>query len=183
MLVMIGCLSFVIMMLNDINQIFNQYKIGKYAFAIGCILLGMVTIMMIIKADFSIENTGALQWCLLMMSIGSFVLLIYTLFFALPFKGTYIEQDQLKVYDKGVYALCRHPGVLWLFFFYWFLSLFLSSSELRTAAVMFSLMNFIYAYLQDKLIFPRTLAGYDEYQKSVPFLIPTLTSCKQCLRK
>ncbi len=41
-------------------------------------------------------------------------LLIYTLFFALPFEETYCEENKLRAaYTEGVYGLCRHPGVLW----------------------------------------------------------------------
>ena len=41
-------------------------------------------------------------------------LLIYTLFFALPFEETYCEENRLRAaYTEGVYGLCRHPGVLW----------------------------------------------------------------------
>lgn len=112
-----------------------------------------------------------------------FLSLIYTLFFALPFEGTYVEQEKLKVYDQGVYALCRHPGILWFFGFYIFLAAALASIELGLAAILFSTMNLLYAWIQDKLIFPRTLSGYEAYQKKVPFLIPDKASFIESLHK
>ena len=49
--------------------------------------------------------------------LGGFLflcLLIYTLFFALPFEETYCEENKLRAaYTEGMYGLCRHPGVLW----------------------------------------------------------------------
>ena len=40
-------------------------------------------------------------------------------FFALPFQQTYLEEAaERRAYDRGVYALCRHPGVLWFILFY-----------------------------------------------------------------
>ena len=39
-------------------------------------------------------------------------LLIYTLFFALPFEETYCEDNKLRAaYTEGMYGVCRHPGV------------------------------------------------------------------------
>ena len=58
----------------------------------------------------------------------------------------------------------------------------LSSIEIGIAAVLFSLMNIIYAYMQDRMIFPITLEGYEDYQKHVPFLIPTIASIKRSLQ-
>ena len=47
---------------------------------------------------------------------GAFAALIYTLFFALPFDETYAKQNNGRyVCDRGVYALCRHPGILCFF--------------------------------------------------------------------
>ena len=47
------------------------------------------------------------------------LLLIYALFFALPFQETYVVQNVgNKVCAQGMYALCRHPGVLWFTGFY-----------------------------------------------------------------
>ena len=38
-------------------------------------------------------------------------LLIYTLFFALPFDETYVKENHERLaYTEGVYALCRHPA-------------------------------------------------------------------------
>lgn len=182
MLLVLGCFAFLLMMLNDMNQIKFHLKWGKYTFMIGCILLLIVTGLLINQHlyDDKTFHIGHLIASILCMI--NTLLLIYTLFFALPFEGTYVEQDHLKVYDKGVYALCRHPGILWFFFAYIFLAMCLSSIEIGIAAILFSFMNFIYAYLQDCIIFPITLEGYEDYQRRVPFLIPTITSIKRSLK-
>ena len=183
MLLMIGCISFVIMLINDLNQVYFHLEIGKWAFGIGCILLAIVTGVLIYQAIKEVVSIMTIQWVFMAAGLLFFVLLIYTLFFALPFDGTYIDQDRLQVYDQGVYALCRHPGILWFFGFYVCLAAALASYELSIAAICFSIMNLAYAWIQDKLIFPRTLSGYEEYQKKVPFLIPDKASIKESLHK
>ena len=182
MLLVLGCFAFLLMMFNDMNQVKFHLRWGKYTFMAGCFLLLIVTGLLISRhlydeKTFHIGHLAAAVLCMI-----NTLLLIYTLFFALPFEGTYVEQDHLKVYDQGVYALCRHPGILWFFFAYSFLAMRLSSIEIGIAAVLFSLMNLIYAYMQDRMIFPITLEGYEDYQKHVPFLIPTIASIKRSLQ-
>lgn len=181
-LITIGCFAFLLMMLYDINQIGRQWKAGKYLFVIGCFLLVTVTILLIQRNSTHIVSAGWIQWISLLLSLLFLILLIYTLFFALPFNTTYVKQEHLQVYDQGIYALCRHPGVLWFSLCYLFLALAFSSYGMGLAGVIFSFMNFLYAYLQDKLIFPRTLKGYGKYQQNVPFLLPTCSSLRESLR-
>jgi protein-S-isoprenylcysteine O-methyltransferase Ste14 len=110
-------------------------------------------------------------------------MLIYTLFFALPFKNTYIEtKGSNKVNKSGVYALCRHPGVLWFVGFYTFLGLALKIQLLLTAAVVFSLLNILYVIFQDRWTFMKVFEDYDKYKKDTPFLFPNLKSIKRCIQ-
>jgi protein-S-isoprenylcysteine O-methyltransferase Ste14 len=112
-----------------------------------------------------------------------FSLLIYTLFFALPFKNTYIETEgSPKVCQSGVYALCRHPGVLWFIGFYAFFGITLQLPLLLIAAVIFSLLNVFYVIFQDNWTFMKIFVNYAEYKKVTPFLIPNNKSIKRCLQ-
>ena len=106
---------------------------------------------------------------------------IYTLFFALPFEETYVAQEAHKTYDKKMYALCRHPGVLWFAGFYICLWLAFGTKPLLVMAIWFSLLNFCCIVLQDKYSYPKVFSDYGDYQKRVPFLIPNGKSLKRCL--
>ena len=39
--------------------------------------------------------------------------------------------------------------------------------------IVFSLLDLAYAWFQDRVTFPKTFCDYEDYQKKVPFLIPT----------
>ena len=71
----------------------------------------------------------------------AFAALIYCLFFALPFEQTYADQDSgSRVCRSGVYALCRHPGVLCFAVMY----LLLGLAALLLAAVIPTVASFLY---------------------------------------
>ena len=110
-------------------------------------------------------------------------MLIYTLFFALPFEETYCEENKLRAaYTEGVYGLCRHPGVLW--FAGAFLCMWGMLGGLRQG-IYFGLMifwNYLYIIFQDLWTFPRTFFNYREYQQSTPFLIPNGKSIRVCMK-
>lgn len=178
-----GFVAFLLFFIYDINSIIFKNKLLYGCFFVGSFLIIVATVGIVItyrdliKIDvFRITIFGIL-------AAFFFLLMIYTLFFALPFKDTYIETEaSLKVYQSGVYALCRHPGVLWFMGFYIFLGLALKIPLLLTAAVIFSLLNILYVIFQDRWTFMKIFDDYDEYKKDTPFLIPNLKSIKRCIQ-
>ena len=182
---MIGTISFILYMLYDLEQTgtisHRFHRITKCFFTAGTLLLLFVTIHLLWKINvFSIE-WDMKNFIFLGLSVGFFALLIYTLFFALPFEETYVVQDAHKTYDKKMYALCRHPGVLWFAGFYICLWLAIGTKGLLAMAIWFSFLNFCYVVLQDCYTFPRVFSDYEDYKKRVPFLIPNGKSLKRCL--
>jgi protein-S-isoprenylcysteine O-methyltransferase Ste14 len=111
-----------------------------------------------------------------------FYLLIYTLFFALPFQDTYIKEKSHTVCKNGVYALCRHPGVLWFTLFYAFLGLAVMIPTLFVAGSLFSILNILYVLFQDRWTFMKSFENYEGYKVDTPFLVPNKKSIKHCLR-
>ena len=169
-----GILGFVACCLFDINKIKWQSKKLNILFVLGNIFILYSIATCIMQSDFT-----AFAWPWSFRQLGSLVgviiscaLLIYTLFFALPFSDTYMESDDLPVIDHGVYGLCRHPGFWALALVYLFLWLLFESTALLAAFIIYNICNFIYIYIQDRFIFPKYIRGYTEYKKSVPFLIP-----------
>ena len=182
MSVFIGIVAFVLFYLYDFNQVIFKQKILNSFFFIGCLLLMSVTILLIYQHLYII-NFSLFQLLTLIAAIIFFILLIYTLFFSLPFEDTYLEDSPKanRCCQTGIYALCRHPGVLWLFGFYLMLSFCFDTQIMWQACFIFNMMNLIYVVIQDKWTFMYQFSDYGDYKKQVPFLLPNQKSIKRCI--
>lgn len=182
--IVLGTISFILYMIYDLEQAgtvsHRFHKITKCFFTVGSFLLVVATVMLLWKTGILRLNWSMKQILFLIFALLFLGLLIYTLFFALPFEETYVAQDAHKTYDKKMYALCRHPGVLWFAGVYFCLWLALRTIPLLVAAIWFSFLNFCYIVLQDCYTFPKIFSDYAAYQKRVPFLIPNGKSLKRC---
>ena len=181
---LLGCLAFVLYLLYDINSYLWQRKLPRSFFLIGTLLLAGAAVTDIRAAWLANAFTGLKDAALLLLSAAAFAALLYSLFFALPFDETYAQQQNGRcVYDKGVYALCRHPGILCFFAVYLLLGLAaLPFAGLLLRGLLFSLLNLAYAWFQDRITFPKTFTNYSDYQKQTPFLIPTKASIHSAVR-
>jgi len=112
-----------------------------------------------------------------------FVLLVYSLFFEIPFKKTYMKAGTGDVLvTTGTYALVRHPGVLWLTGFLVGLLLISGSRMLLFTIPVIVSMDVVYVVIQEKYYFMKIFGEeYREYQKTVPMLVPSMYSIKRCV--
>ena len=178
----LGTAGFVLYFVYDINSVLSKNVCLQKFFAWGSIL-----VVASVVAEFcSAWGQGHRSVeAVIGFGIGALFflgLLIYTLFFALPFEETYCEENKLRAaYTEGVYGLCRHPGVLW--FAGAFLCMWGMLGGWRPG-IYFGIMifwNYLYIIFQDRWTFPQTFFNYKEYQKNTPFLIPNRDSIRVCL--
>lgn len=179
----LGTAGFVLYFVYDINSVLSKNVCLQKFFAWGSIL-----VVACVVAEFcSAWGQGHRSVeAVIGFGIGALFflgLLIYTLFFALPFEETYCKENKLRAaYTEGVYGLCRHPGVLW--FAGAFLCMWGMLGGWRPG-IYFGLMifwNYLYIIFQDLWTFPRTFFNYREYQQSTPFLIPNGKSIRVCMK-
>ena len=174
-----GIAAFVLYFLYDINSFRWNTRFFRCAFLLGTLLIVLATGLDLFQAWKEQAFSGIGDLLLLAGACLWFAFLIYCLFFALPFQQTYTEQSTgNRVYNGGVYALCRHPGIPCFFFFYLMLGLAALPECLLRNGMVFSLLDLLYAWFQDRVTFPKTFCDYREYQKAVPFLIPTPASIR-----
>lgn len=169
----LGILGFLLYLLYDINSFLWKKAPLRSLFGVGTVLISLASALELWRAfeDGTVKGLGDI----LLLTTGAVCLgaLIYCLFFALPFQDTYISQcEGRRVYDRGAYALCRHPGVLCFFGVFLFIGLAALPSRLLIYGMIFSLLDLAYAYFQDRVTFPKTFFGYDDYATKTPFLIP-----------
>lgn len=167
---LIGSVGFLLFFIYDWNRIFWKKKEMQFFFLLGCLCQAAAGVGLL----FRVWERKTAGWPVyLLLALLFLAALIYTLFFALPFDSTYCQEaDSHRVCRSGIYGWCRHPGIWW--FFGCFVSLGLGSGELYglLCGLMLSFLNLMYAWYQDRLIFPREFSDYGEYRKEVPFLLP-----------
>ena len=175
----LGILAFVLFFVND----WNDWKWGKRAlrgcFPAGALLLVIATVLQLCGRVPRVS--GVWKWMAWAFAVGFAALMIYALFFALPRAQAYGSPGENRTAQtEGMYALCRHPGVLWfigLFFCLWLLGLPL------WVAVTFCMLNVLLAAFEDALVFPAKLSGYEQYRQTTPFLMPSRSSILASRRK
>lgn len=151
-------------------------------FVAGCIMNTVSTVYLCIYDSPLFFFHGSIVITVLTGIISGifFFLLIYSLFFAFPADEAYLKFGKKKVCDTGLYALCRHPGVLFLSLFYLFLWLSAGKLGVFAAFAVFTTLDVVYVLIQDFITFPRIFDGYENYRKTTPFLIPGVGSVKRC---
>lgn len=178
--VVLGCMAYVFFVLYDYACIYKKHKFFKLYFAAGVCLLLISTAALSVRS-FSQTESPALRIAILLIIALIFLgLLVYTLFFAIPFSATYVSGES-KLCTEGVYALCRHPGVLWLAGFYLCLWLAFNTYELLAAFAAFTVLDVLYVVLQDRWTFIKMFPDYQRYKEKTPFIIPTWTSIRKCI--
>lgn len=180
---MAGCGGFLILLLFDWadSRGFTRAKPAIMAAAAAVFTCAFVAILL--DPD-RLAFSPALRMVGVILCVPFFMLWIFSLFLEIPFRLTYgVERGKRGVVTTGTYALSRHPGVIWFFFFHTCLVL-MSGSRLLLAAVPFwTGMNVLLVFVEDRVFFPRTFGdSYLEYRRRVPFLVPNPASIRRCIK-
>ena len=177
---LMGFLGFALYFLYDIDSFTGLWKPLRFGFAAGSGLIAGSTLLQLVRAFRQAALSQPWDKLLLVAGLAAFAALIYCLFFALPFSDTYTAPEQgRQVCRSGVYALCRHPGILCFFVMYLFWGLAALPTRLLLQGMVWSLLNLAYAWFQDRVTFPKTFSDYPDYRQEVPFLIPTPASIRR----
>lgn len=170
----LGIAAFLLMLLGDINDAVFDRAVLRLCFPAGLVLLAIAT-----GAGIRLGNAD-MAWCV--AALAFLALLLYALFGSFPVKDAYASQETgRQVYDGGFYAACRHPGVL--FFAGLYISLHFAVELPITDAAVYTGLDLALAFAEDVWIFPKTIGGYEEYKKRVPFIIPGLDSLKKIFKR
>jgi protein-S-isoprenylcysteine O-methyltransferase Ste14 len=175
--IFIGASAFALFIIYDINGAKKNLPVLKPLFGIGLALLTISTAAVLYLS----RGRAYTATPLFLAAAALFLALtIYSLFFALPFKSTYAD-GRPPLCTTGMYALCRHPGVLWLSLMYAALYGALPCGLTLSSGLIFSALDILYALFQDVWTFPRIFEGYGEYRRTTPFLIPDPASVRRAI--
>lgn len=170
----VGIVSFLLFFLYDWNRVFWKKTWMRSFFAVGNVMLVFVGVRMIGRAWTDIVSLKTVVFWLAVSSVF-LALLIYTLFFALPFDSTYCKDvNHHPVCRTGMYGWCRHPGIWWFFGLFTGLGMAAGGESYLRLGLTLSVLNLLYAGYQDRWIFIEEFSDYEDYRKHVPFLVPRL---------
>lgn len=179
-----GAAAFALMALADWLGALRHMRGAALLFPLGCAALAGATVWL---AAHRLRAAGLPDGARAIVCLGlaacALALLMHTLFFALPVAGSGAlppTSGKQPLAHTGVYALCRHPGVLWLGAFYLALWGALGGAPLGWAFALFTGLDTAYVLWQDKKVFPHTIENYAAYQRDTPFLIPHARSVRAC---
>lgn len=178
----LGALAFVFFIGSDVGDLYLTSRFYKFLFPLGGLtLLGTFIRLCAVSVKF-FSFTAFWAAVFVLLALGFLALLVYTLFFAIPLRPTYLDNSAQRRFacDTGVYALCRHPGVLWLLLCLLFAGLAAGSPAAIGFSLYISALNVLYVALQDRYIFPKLFSNYSAYQQTTPFLIPSVRSTRRC---
>jgi protein-S-isoprenylcysteine O-methyltransferase Ste14 len=87
-----------------------------------------------------------------------------------------------KLIKTRVYALVRHPGVIWFILLMLSLIPVSRSRLLLIATPAFISLDILLVIIQDKFVFGRMFDGYESYRQRTPMLLPNRRSISAFLR-
>ncbi len=181
--IILGVIAYLFFFLYDINSVLIRSKLLKPCFFAGILLQAASTVGIVISSAEQIRPNLIRTSICGVLAVLFFFLLIYTLFFALPFEATYMEDEAPRqVYRNGFYALCRHPGVLMFIAMYLFMGLALHLWLFYVASAVFCSLNLLYVLFQDRWTFMRIFPDYGQYKQETPFLLPDRSSITKCIQ-
>lgn len=177
----VGSIGFLCYFIYDINSVTIKNHVLQKFFLLGTLLAAVSTAGILMKGWDGMCASWIRTLCFGIFALFMFGLLVYTLFFALPFDATYVEESrERRAYTEGVYALCRHPGVLWFALMYLGIAGMIWNGEALLDGGLLIAWNTAYICLQDWRIFPKTFTNYEDYRQMTPFLIPNGRSVRRC---
>ena len=173
----LGICAFALFFLSDYNDWHMKHRALRVCFPLGTALLAGGTLLRCGIGD--MFAGGWLRVAVLAAAAAFFLLLLYTLLFAIPREASYARPGERRsVCTTGVYALCRHPGVLWFVGLYG--CLWVAAGLPLWEAAVYSGLNVLLVLFEDRCVFPARLEGYREYQRTTPFLLPDRRSIRAC---
>jgi len=176
--IVISGLGFSVWVLVDIPPLANRPGWARGLTLLSALgLAGVFVLTTVGRTPWPVpQGVRLLGWAGLLVGVG---LLVYSTVLEIPLRQRRRRMLSAHVLvQEGTYALCRHPGALWmgLFVLGWVLAF--PGPEVARVAASWFVMELIVVWIQDRWTLPRRLPGYTLYQRTTPFLIPTRASLK-----
>ncbi len=175
----LGVFGFILLLLFDFTSLAEK-NVVKYFFGIGGFGVIVLSSIFLLKYNSNIWFPLSYRIISLILAILSFLLLIYSVFIEVG-ENTYKYKNKYKLITTGTYALSRHPGVLWFLFVYLFIGVYFQNYYILFAGLIWTCINIIYVWIQERFIFIKIFDNYAGYIKTTPMLLPNFKSLERCI--
>lgn len=175
MYIILGIIGFRLLFVSDYCGLREKSVFKNLSAFLGTFLIFFSSVMLLTQ---NYRFYVSIQYRIIgsLLGIGFLLLMIYSIVIEVS------KSDNEKILiTTGTYALSRHPGVIWFFFYYMAGSFAFGNYIVLIAGVIWTIVNIAYVILQEKLIFKHIFINYDDYTKQTPMIIPTINSFKKCL--
>ena len=108
-------------------------------------------------------------WILAFLAVAG---LAWSVLLEIPLRHRPSSPEDRSVYDRGTYALVRHPGFLWYTLAHLALMPLYTDPAARIVALILIAGDFSLVLWEDLRAFPRMFTDWDAYRARVPFLWP-----------
>jgi hypothetical protein len=161
--ILLGCTAFILFIIFDLNKMYSVNRLLEREFCIGNpdSSLTIATAGILLMNEISFQFSLPVRIYLDFYRSYALVMQFYCIFFAIPFKVTYLEgsnNNKMTVTSEGPFMLSRHPGVPWWFFFYIFLWPVSGFDMILWAGMIWTFFNVLHVYIQDRWLFPKYFA-------------------------
>ena len=130
-------------------------------------------------------------WVGVVFLVAGGILVIYSAWLEIPLAVERVARSSANdsrewtgnTFRGGTYALCRHPGLLWMTVCLTGLVLVTDLAPVAYLALGWFGLDLLVITVQDRVIFPNMLKGYTEYRQTTPFIIPNRNSVRAILNQ
>jgi protein-S-isoprenylcysteine O-methyltransferase Ste14 len=177
-----GSAAFVLLSVADLATLRERRLIRAMAFAAATVLFCGALALAAVRGPRLAVSPGfrAAGGILAALSLA---LAAVSLFREVPTPRIYLGKPApRRLVTTGTYALCRHPGVLWLTVFLASLAALAASRDLAILTPIWIAMDVIHVHWQERrYLIPVFGSEYLKYRNQVPFLVPSARSIRRAL--
>lgn len=179
-LLFLGIIGLVLLLIYDFASLKKVKK--RYVLAAGGYLTHALAIFLALFRDRNLLLPEWTSWPGAFLVLAGLWWLCYCLFLFPPIKRTYSEEERPALVFEGPYAFSRHPGFSGYITFLGGLVLISRSSYLLRAGLIWTFLNLLYIYIQDRWLFPHIFSEYIEYRQKTPMIFPNRKSLRRFLQ-
>jgi protein-S-isoprenylcysteine O-methyltransferase Ste14 len=174
--VITGCFGFLMILLCDFLQISAENRTVRSLSSIGySAVIASIVFLVLGEPPSAIPAVRATVTWVLMICFASG--LVYSVLLEIPIalKRTRRDPHRRRIVASGTYGLVRHPGFVWFVLLIATILFRNPSGSIIAQGAILVASDLLLVVVEDRMIFPRVFADYEEYRRRVPFIIPRVT--------